>query len=137
VTITKKDALASGVLDIFTNALAAIGRHTKFGNAKYPPVDGSKDLRWSFDVSTEHADAVLSHLAQRGKIDPETGYSHTVSLAWRAIALLETELIEQGAEPGRGVVRSAPEAEWGWDTYQVGNGLIGAWFNLDNSATKK
>jgi len=104
--ITKKDSLATGVLDCFPNALAAIGRHSRFGNEKYPPVDGSSDLRWSFDVSTEHADAVVSHLVQRGQTDPETGYSHSVAMAWRALALLETELVGQGATPGRAVVRS-------------------------------
>ena len=107
--ITKKDSIASGVIAYFRNALAAVGRHSRFGNEKYPPVDGSKELRWSFDVSTEHADAIASHLAHYGEIDPETGYSHTVALAWRALALLETELVSQGAVPGRAVVRS-PEA---------------------------
>jgi hypothetical protein len=105
---TKKDMLASGVLDYFPNALAAIGRHSRRGNEKYPPADGSTDLRWSFDVSTEHADAILSHLSHRGTIDEEFQDSHTVGAAWRALALLETELIAQGAPPGRAVVRTMP-----------------------------
>lgn len=106
--ITKKDSIASGVVDYFRNALAAIGRHSRLGNEKYPPAGGCKDLRWSFDVSTEHADAIMSHLAQRGEIDPETGYSHTVALAWRSLALLESELVAAGAKPGRAVARAEP-----------------------------
>lgn len=98
--ITKADCLSSGVLDYFRNALAAVGRHSKFGNDKYNP---GKPLHWSFNQSTAHADAIASHLAQHGEIDPETGYSHTVALAWRALALLETELLAQGAKKGRAV----------------------------------
>ncbi len=105
---TKKDMLAQGVLDYFPNALAAVGRWSRRGNEKYPPVNGSKELRWSFDVSTEHADAVLSHLSNRGELDEEFQQSHTVGVAWRALALLETELIAQGATPGRAVVRTMP-----------------------------
>lgn len=109
--ITKKDNLASGVVDYFRNALAAVGRWSKYNNTKYPPVDGSKELRWSFDVSTEHADAIMSHLSQRGTVDPETGFSHTVALAWRALALLESELVAAGAEPGLAVVRGVPQGK--------------------------
>lgn len=106
--ITKKDSLASGVLDYFPNALAAIGRHSRRGNEKYPPVDGSTDLKWSFDVSTQHADAIMSHLSQRGELDEEFQDSHTVGVAWRALALLETELVNAGAKPGKAVVRTMP-----------------------------
>lgn len=106
--ITKEDRMTTGVVDYFRNALAAVGRWSRFNNeAKYPPVDGTRsELKWSFDVSTNHADAILSHLSQRGEIDPETGFSHTVALAWRALALLETELIGAGATPGKAVLRS-------------------------------
>lgn len=107
--LTKEDRMATGAVDYFPNALAAVGRHSRLGNEKYPPADGCKELRWSFDVSTNHADAIMSHLAQRGTIDPETGHSHTVALAWRALALLETELVDAGAKPGRAVVRALKE----------------------------
>lgn len=102
--ITKTDSLVSGCLDYFRNALAAVGRHSRFGNDKYNP---GQPMHWAYNKSTEHADAIASHLAQRGEIDPETGYSHTVALAWRALALLETELVEAGAKPGK-AVRGAP-----------------------------
>ena len=105
--ITKKDHITRGVVDYFPNALAAIGRWSVRNNEKYPPADGSTYPRWSFDVSTEHADAIGSHLAQRGTPDEESGVSHSVPLAWRALALLETELVEAGAPPGRAVLRGA------------------------------
>lgn len=106
--ITKADRLTTGVVDYFPNALAAIGRWSTFNNAKYPPAVPSADgsPRWSFDVSTQHADAIASHLAQRGTVDAESGFSHSVALAWRALALLESELIAAGAKPGLGVLRA-------------------------------
>lgn len=106
--ITKKDRITTGVVDYFPNALAAIGRWSAYNNTKYPPAVPSRDgsPRWSFDVSTDHADAISSHLAQRGTADEETGFSHSVPLAWRALALLESELVNAGAKPGLAVVRS-------------------------------
>lgn len=101
--ITKEDRMATGVVDYFRNALAAIGRHSRLGNEKHNP---GERMHWAFDKSTAHADAILSHLSQRGEIDPETGHSHTVALAWRALALLETELVAGGATPGKAVLRT-------------------------------
>lgn len=105
--ITKKDRITTGAVDYFPNALAAVGRWSMYNNTKYPPAKPSDDgsPRWSFDVSTEHADAISSHLAQRGTLDEETGFSHSVPLVWRALALLETELVRQGAKPGLAVLR--------------------------------
>lgn len=108
--ITKEDRITSGVVDYFPNALAAIGRWSTYNNTKYPPAVPSPDgsPRWSFNVSTNHADAIASHLAQRGTVDTETGLSHSVPLAWRALALLESELIAAGAKPGLGVLMDVP-----------------------------
>ncbi len=108
MSITKKDRITTGAVDYFPNALAAIGRWSTYNNTKYPPAVPSKDgsPRWSFDVSTDHADAIGSHLAQRGTTDEETGFSHSVPLAWRALALLESELVAAGAKPGKAVIRA-------------------------------
>jgi len=106
--MTKEDRMCTGVVDYFRNALAALGRHSRRGNEKHNP---GESMHWAFDKSTAHADAIMSHLSQRGTIDPETGESHTVAVAWRALALLETELIEGGATPGRNV-RRAPKVAW-------------------------
>jgi hypothetical protein len=109
--ITKKDRITTGCVDYFPNALAAIGRWSAYNNAKYPPDPPSADgsPRWSFDVSTDHADAIGSHLAQRGTVDEETGFSHSVPLAWRSLALLESELVAAGAPPGKAVLRGVPK----------------------------
>jgi hypothetical protein len=39
----------------------------------------------------DHADCIARHLIDRGIIDPSDGESHSVKLAWRALALLEEE----------------------------------------------
>lgn len=80
--------LCTGVLDYFPAALAAVARLSKFGNDKHNP---GQPLHWARGKSSDHADCILRHLADRGVPDPETGMSHTVEVAWRALALLQEE----------------------------------------------
>lgn len=98
--IDKSCPLTEGCLDYFPNALAAIASHSKYGNDKY---NAGQPMHWAFNKSTQHADSAARHLVKRGTTDPETGKSHTIGLAWRALALLETELLAQGAKKGRAV----------------------------------
>ena len=100
--IGKDCPIISGCGDYFPNALAAIAAHSKYGNDKHNP---GEPLHWAFDKSTQHADSAGRHLVKRGTIDPETGKSHTIGFAWRALACLETELVNAGAPPGRAVRR--------------------------------
>jgi hypothetical protein len=102
----KTHPIVTGLLDYAPNAIAAIAAHSKYGNDKHN--GPGTPLRWSFHRSTHHADAVLTHLLQRGTIDPETGKTHTIAFAWRAIMLLETELLAGGATPGRAVSFEEP-----------------------------
>jgi hypothetical protein len=103
--IGKDCPIISGCGDYFPNALAAIAAHSKYGNDKHNP---GEPLHWAFDKSTQHADSAGRHLVKRGTIDPETGKSHTIGFAWRALACLETELVNAGAPPGRAVRRGTP-----------------------------
>ncbi len=91
--------LCSGVLDYFPAALAAIARLSKFGNDKHNP---GESIHWARDKSTDHADCIVRHLMDRGIVDPDTGLSHTVEIAWRALALLQMEEEERGAPKARG-----------------------------------
>lgn len=84
----KNTPVTTGVLDYFPDAIRAIARISKFGNDKHNP---GEPLHWARDKSTDHADCVGRHLIDRGQIDPETGESHTVELAWRSLALLQIE----------------------------------------------
>lgn len=91
--------LATGVLDYFTAALAEVARLSRAGNDKHNP---GEPLHWARGKSTDHADCILRHLADRGTIDPEDGISHSAKVAWRALALLQEELESAGAPMSRG-----------------------------------
>jgi hypothetical protein len=91
--------VCSGVLDYFPDALLAVSQLSKLGNDKYNP--GEK-LHWARGKSMDHADALVRHHMQRGTIDTDTGLSHTVGVAWRALAQLQEELEAAGAPMARG-----------------------------------
>lgn len=81
--------IVTGCLDYFPDALAAVARLSLKANEKHNP---GQPLHWSKNKSADHADCLVRHLLERGKIDPETGESFTVHTAWRALALLQTEI---------------------------------------------
>lgn len=95
----KEIPLTTGVLDYFPAALAEVARLSKAGNDKHNP---GEPLHHARGKSTDHADCISRHLLDRGRIDPTDGISHTVKLAWRALALLQEELEAQGAPLARG-----------------------------------
>jgi len=98
----KAAPIASGVLFYFPNALAAVANLSKVGNEKHNP---GQPMHWAFDKSTDEADCITRHLAESGTIDRDDGVRHSVKVAWRALALLERELLatHPEMEPGRNV----------------------------------
>lgn len=90
--------LARGVLDYFPAAWVEIARLSKYGNDKHNP---GEPLHHARGKSTDHADCIMRHLMERGTID-SSGFSHTVMVAWRALALLQEELEAAGAPLARG-----------------------------------
>jgi hypothetical protein len=90
----KQIPIVTGCLDYFPDALAAVSRLSLKANEKHNP---GQPLHWSKGKSADHADCLVRHLIERGQIDPETGESFTVHVAWRALALLQTEI--EGKEP--------------------------------------
>lgn len=96
--IRKDIPLARGLLDYFPAALAAVAEVSRIGNEQHNPGQG---IHWSRHKSTEHADSLLRHLVDRGKLDSD-GQRHSAKVAWRALAILQEELEEQeGVAPGR------------------------------------
>lgn len=85
----KATPLFSGCIAYFPDALAAVARLSKAGNDKHNP---GEPLHWAKGKSGDHADCLVRHLLEHGKPDPDTGFSHTVAVAWRALALLQTEI---------------------------------------------
>lgn len=94
----KQIPLASGVLDYFPSALCEIAKVSYQGNEQHNP--GQK-LHWARGKSTDHADTLQRHFTERGTLDVD-GTRHSAKLAWRALALLQTELEEAGAPRARG-----------------------------------
>lgn len=91
--------LVTGVLDYFPAALAEVAKVSKAGNDKHNP---GQPLHHSRGKSTDHADSLLRHLVDRGTVDADTGMRHSAEVAWRALALLQQELEDEGAPLARG-----------------------------------
>lgn len=91
----KDTPIATGVLDYFPLALAEVARVSKAGNDQHNP---GQPLHWAKGKSTDHADSLVRHLLERGTIDSD-GQRHSAKVAWRALALLQTELEARLDEP--------------------------------------
>jgi hypothetical protein len=95
--------------ELFPNALRAIAQHSVYGSKKHNP---GEPVNWAFRKSTSHVEKAIGHLRRAGQTDDETGRSHTINAAWRAVAALETELIAAGALPGPRVRDVCTVVEW-------------------------
>ncbi len=82
--------LASGCIDYFPDALAAVAELSHAGNEKHNP---GQPLHWARGKSTDEADCLLRHFVERGTVDTD-GIRHSAKVAWRALALLQKELEE-------------------------------------------
>lgn len=80
--------ICTGVLDYFPDALAAVAATSKAGNDQHNP---GQPLHWNKSKSMDHADSLLRHLVDRGTYDND-GIRHSAKVAWRALALLQTEI---------------------------------------------
>lgn len=74
--------MARGLLDYFPDALAAVAHLSQIGNQQHNP---GQPMHWSREKSTDHADCIMRHLVDRGKLDTD-GVLHDVKVAWRALA---------------------------------------------------
>lgn len=88
----KRTPITTGVLDYFPDALAEVARVSVVGNEQHNP---GEPLHWAREKSTDQADCIVRHLIERGKIDTD-GMRHTAKVAWRALALLQTEIEAEG-----------------------------------------
>lgn len=91
----KDTPIASGVLDYFPDALAAVAKVSFIGNQQHNP---GQPLHWAREKSTDESDALIRHFLERGTIDTD-GTRHSAKVAWRALALLQKE-IESEADTG-------------------------------------
>lgn len=90
----KKYPVATGALDYFPDAIAAISHLSWKGNEQHNP---GQPLHWARGKSADEADTLMRHFLQRGTIDSD-GIRHSVKVAWRALAMLQKELEEEQQE---------------------------------------
>jgi hypothetical protein len=81
--------VTTGVLDYFPLAIAEVAKVSKAGNDQHNP---GQPLHWAREKSTDHANCIGRHLMERGTFDDLDGMRHSAKLAWRALALLQTEM---------------------------------------------
>lgn len=85
----KEMPVATGVLDYFPDAIAAVAAVSKKGNDKHNP---GEPLHWSREKSSDHRDCIARHLIDAGNdgmgVD-ENGDLHLAACAWRALAALQ------------------------------------------------
>jgi len=84
----KRTPIYSGVLQYFPDAIAGLARQSWKGNNKHNP---GEPLGWSREKSSDHMDCIARHLMTPDEIDPETGETHLVAVAWRALAALQIQ----------------------------------------------
>jgi hypothetical protein len=84
--------IASGLLDYFPDALAAIAHVSYVANEQHNP---GEPVHWAREKSTDEADTMLRHFLERGSLDGD-GLRHTAKMAWRALALLQKEIEQEG-----------------------------------------
>lgn len=96
--------LASGCLDYFPAALAAVASLSAAGNRQH---HDDKPLHWDRAKSSDHPDALMRHFLERGHFDSD-GVRHSAKVAWRALAILQEELEAAGLAPVPRGARAAP-----------------------------
>lgn len=84
----KATPVATGVIDYFPDALAAVAETSWLGAQQHNP---GKPLFWDRSKSSDEADALMRHFLQRGTFDTD-GVRHSAKVAWRALALLQKEI---------------------------------------------
>lgn len=84
----KEAPMARGLLDYFPKACAAVAELSRIGNEQHNP---GQPMHWAREKSTDHADCIVRHLVDRGKVDTD-GVLHDAKVAWRALAMLELAL---------------------------------------------
>jgi hypothetical protein len=80
--------IATGCLDYFPDAIAAVADLSRVGNDQHNP---GQPLHWSRGKSDDHPDCLVRHLLERGTIDTD-GVRHSAKVAWRALAILQLEI---------------------------------------------
>ena len=92
----KRIPLATGCLDFFPLALAAVAEASRIGNETHYPGE-PLHLDRARGKSDEHPDCLIRHFMERGTMDTSgaTPVLHSAQMAWRALAILQLEMEEK------------------------------------------
>jgi len=95
-TATERKAvpIATGCIDYFPDALAAVAALSFIANEQHNP---GTPVHWDRAKSTDEADALMRHFVERGTLDAD-GTRHSTKVAWRALALLQKEIEADAAD---------------------------------------
>ena len=96
--------MADGLLDYFPNALAEVSRLSHIATQQHHP---DEEMHWDRGKSLDHRNKIMRHLIDTGKKDNH-GMRHSAMVAWRSLALLQTELEEQEGYPASRASRNVP-----------------------------
>ena len=80
--------IATGFIDYFPDAMAAVAELSRIGNDQHNP---GQPLHWDRSKSGDESDALIRHFLERGTVDTD-GVRHSAKVAWRAMALLQKEI---------------------------------------------
>ncbi len=80
--------IATGFLDYFPDAVAAVAALSYIANEQHNP---GTAVHWDRAKSGDEGDALMRHFMERGTLDTD-GVRHTAKVAWRALALLQKEI---------------------------------------------
>jgi hypothetical protein len=84
----KEYPIATGFLDYFPDAIAAVAHLSWRGNQQHNP---GEETYWNRSKSSDEPDTAMRHFLQRGTLDTD-GVRHTAKACWRMLAVLQKEI---------------------------------------------
>ncbi len=84
----KQFPVASGFMDYFPDAIAAVSNVSWRGNEQHNP---GQPMHWARGKSMDESDTMMRHFLQRGTLDTD-GTRHSAKMVWRALAILQKEI---------------------------------------------
>jgi len=101
--VRKTYPVGTGALDYFPDAIADVAHVSYVATQQHHP---GEPMHWDRSKSTDHADCLMRHFLERGTTDGD-GVRHSAKLAWRALALLQTEIENDVARQTIDVARNS------------------------------
>jgi hypothetical protein len=83
----KDTPVYSGFMRYFPDAMRLVAQLSLHANEKHNP---GQPLHWSKGKSNDHGDCLIRHQLDIGTFDEGNDCDHAVSVAWRAMAQLQT-----------------------------------------------